>query len=125
MAERAETDAAVSSGSGILTVDGLSYPFTPTTCFISEEDFVAAGPGFVDTDQFWVSASSVSLDLAVGTEGELDQPTDDQVWLISNANVDWHATGRTVVAEAPMSDRRSPDSPTVVGTLELRCDADS
>jgi len=110
-------------GSGTLTVDGVVYRFTPTTCLISDEDFVATGTGFDDGEQFWVSASSVGLDLAVGTESEIDEPADDQLWLINNESVDWKATGNTVTAWAPMTDQRSPTSTTVVGALELRCES--
>ena len=112
----------VADGSGTLTVDGVVYQFTPTTCLISDEDFVAAGTGFDDGERFWVSASSKSLDLAVGTESEVEQPAGDQLWLISDQDIDWEATGDTVTAMAPMVDRRAPRSTTMLGSLELRCD---
>lgn len=108
-------------GSGTLTVDGIVYIFTPTTCLISEKDFVAAGTGVEAGEQFWVSASNVRLDLAVGTESEIDEPAEDQLWLISDEIVDWNARGRTVTASAPMTDHRSPQSTTVLGSLELDC----
>ena len=120
--DRADPDPALIGGAGTLTIGDTTYAFTPTACFISDEDFVAAGTGFDGDDRFWVSASSVSLDLAVGTKTEIDQPADDQLWLNANENVDWTATGQTVVARAPMADRRSPGSTTVMGSLELRCD---
>ena len=118
------SDAEVVTGAGTLTVGGVVYHFTPTTCLISDEDFVATGHGLDDGEQFWVSASSVGLDLAVGTESEIEEPADDQLWLISDDAPEWTADGNTVTARAPMADRRSPQSTTVVGSLELRCDAD-
>ena len=110
------------AGSGSLIVDGVTYDFTPTTCLISDEDFVAAGTGFDGPDRFWVSASSVGLDLSVGTENEVDEPAVDQLWLISEEVTDWQASGQTVTARAPMVDRRSPQSTTLVGSLHLRCE---
>ena len=122
---RFETTPELIDGSGTLTVDGIVYEFTPTTCVISDEDFVAAGTGFDDGERFWVSASSVGLDLAVGTESEIEEPAEDQLWLISEDEViDWSAQDETVIAEANMTDQRSPQSTTVHGSLELHCDVD-
>ncbi|MCP4225493.1 MAG: hypothetical protein GY773_19330 [Actinomycetia bacterium] len=122
--DRTESKPPFAGGSGTLVVDDTTYTFTPTTCFISEEDFVAAGKGVLDTQQFWVTASGVGLDLAVGTENEIDQPADDQLWLVADDTIDWHATGQTIVAQAEMSDRRTPEVEPVVGSLELHCDND-
>lgn len=116
----ADTDPAV--GTGTLTIGDETYVFTPTTCFISDEDFAAAGTGFDGSERFWVSASSVSLDLTVGTDNEVSQPADDQVWLVADEGLHWQATGQTVVARASMTDRRTPGSTTMLGALELRCD---
>lgn len=115
-------DPITAVGTGTLTVDGDVYAFTPTTCFISEQDFVAAGIGYRESEQFWVSASSASLDLTVGTKNEIDQPAHDQLWLASDQPVDWRASGQTIVANAEMSDHRTPGGATVTGRLELRCD---
>ena len=116
-----DADSTTANSSGTLTVAGETYSFTPTTCFVSEEDFVAAGPGYQGTTRYWVSASGVSLDLAFGTENEVDQPADSQVWLVSDELIDWDATNGGVVAKATMTDRRDPDSPTFLGTLSVRC----
>lgn len=111
-------------GSGTLTVDGIVYDFTPTTCQIGDDDFVAAGTGFRDDEQFWVSASSVGLDLAVGTQSEVEEPAADQLWLISEDGLVWErTTGDTITAEVDMTDRRSAPSTTVHGSLELHCSA--
>ncbi|MGF1597292.1 MAG: hypothetical protein ACFCVK_10255 [Acidimicrobiales bacterium] len=110
------------AGTGTLVVDGVTYHFSPTTCRISDEDFVAAGAGSDGDDEFWVSASSVGLDLSLGTADEQAEPADDKKWLISADGVNWEATGDTVTAEAPMIDRHSPGSTTVVGSLHVRCD---
>lgn len=118
-------DSGSSEGSGVLTIGEATYTFTPITCFVSEEDFVAAGTGVDGSEQFWVSASSINLDLIFGTDNEVDQPADDQLWLASENVINWNATGQTVVARAPMSDRRTPDSTEVVGSLEVRCGNDA
>lgn len=123
LAEITRADGLGSQGSGTLVVDGNSYSFVPTTCFISDEEFVAAGTGYDRGQRFWVSASSVNLDLSVGTESAIDQPADDELWLISDELIDWQSTGQSVVARAPMSDRRLSDSQPIVGSLELHCDS--
>ncbi|MEM8923797.1 MAG: hypothetical protein AAGD35_09855 [Actinomycetota bacterium] len=121
-AELFGADALDPRGSGTLVADDVTYEFAPTTCFISADEFVAAGTGQIDGDRFWVSASSENLDLSVGTESALDQPADDQLWLISTGTVDWTAAGDTVVARADMADRRLAESEAVLGELQLRCD---
>ncbi|MGI9615593.1 MAG: hypothetical protein ACR2QO_21955 [Acidimicrobiales bacterium] len=121
IAAQAVSDSAAAEGSGVLTVDGVDYRFTPTTCLITSDDFVAAGPGVDGDEQFWVSASSVSLDLAVGTESEIDKPSEDQLWLLSDDPIAWEADGNTVTAEASMSDHRLPESNEMAGALELSC----
>ena len=119
-----DDDPVLLDGSGTLTVDGIVYNFTPTTCQIGEDDFVAAGTGFRDNEQFWVSASSVGLDLAVGTQSEVEEPDADHLWLISEDCLVWErTTGDTITAEVDMTDRRSAPSTTVHGSLELHCSA--
>jgi hypothetical protein len=109
-------------GAGTLTIDDDVYPFTPTTCFITDQDFVAAGTGSSGSDQFWVSASSSGLNLTFGTENEIDHPPSDKLWLVSDDTIDWFATGRKVTAQTEMSDHRIPGFTPVTGHLELRCD---
>jgi hypothetical protein len=121
-AAQAVSDTEQVDSSGTLTVDGIEYQFTPTTCLITSDEFVAAGHGVDGDDQFWVSASSVSLDLAVGTESEIEEPAEDQLWLMSDDPVSWQVDGSTVTARAPMSDHRLPESTTMMGALELNCD---
>lgn len=116
-----DADPGKTNGAGTLVVGGEQYQFTPTTCFVSNEDFAVAGSGSDGTGGFWVTASSVSLDLAFGTETATDQPADDQLWLVSDEVNDWQANGQEITAEAPMTDRRDPDSPSFLGTLEVRC----
>jgi hypothetical protein len=120
-AAQAMSEPELVDGSGTLTVDDVAYRFTPTTCLITSDDFVAAGRGLDGDEQFWVSASSVGLDLAVGTESEIDEPAEDQLWLMSDEQVSWQADGNTVTATASMSDHRAPDSVAVEGSLELNC----
>ena len=121
VADRVEADASFVEGSGTLVIGDHTYAFTPTTCFISDEDFVAAGTGVFEAQQFWVTASAIGLDLTVGTENEIDQPADDQLWLVADDMVQWHATGQTIMARAEMTDRRTPEAQPVVGSLKLNC----
>ncbi len=108
-------------GAGTLTVGDHVYYFRPTSCVISDEDFAAAGTGIDDGQRFWVSASSIGLDLAVGTSSEIEQPADDQLWLVSDDRVDWEIHDDTVSATASMADRRVADATPVLGALELHC----
>lgn len=113
--------ATIEGSSGTLTIDGVDYDFAATTCLISEDDFVAAGTGFDGQNQFWVSASSGVLDLSVGTENDIDKPEDNQLWLVNQEPVDWHVSNETVMAKAPVSDQRSPNSDPTIASLRLRC----
>ena len=84
---------AESGGSARLDVGGVVYEFTPSTCTITDGDFVAAGSGEIGGETFWVSASTDELNLAVGTTNEFDRPADDAVWLSSVEGIDWTSQG--------------------------------
>ncbi len=122
-AAQATSSAGADQRTGTLTVDGHEYRFTPSTCLITSEDFVVAGSGVDDDEQFWVAASSTELDLAVGTGSETEKPAEDQLWLLSDEAPSWRAGGTVVTAVAPMSDHRRTGSTSVVGKLEFDCGA--
>ncbi|MEM9893550.1 MAG: hypothetical protein AAF962_22070 [Actinomycetota bacterium] len=109
------------SGTAMLSVDGVDYSFTPTSCFVSDEQFAAAGNGFVRGQRFWVSASNVNLDLSVGTEHALDDPDEGLPWFMSIDDIDWSTVGPTVSASASMIDRHTEETDPVPGLFELTC----
>lgn len=117
------------SGSGVdeldetgrLDVAGVVYRFAPTTCTITDTDFLAAGPGRIDGEPFWISASADRVDLAVGPESDADIPDRNQVWLISVQEVRWKAADDHVDATAVLRDERDTGSPRVLGALSVDC----
>lgn len=119
--DRVDPNPALAGGSGVLMVGDDTYSFTPTTCFISDGDFVAAGTGIHSSQQFWVSASSGNLQLTFGTKTELDQPADDQLWLVANDGITWWPSGQTVTAKASMTDRRLLEPVAVDSSLTVSC----
>lgn len=108
---------------GRLDVDGVTYTFVPTTCTITESDFVAAGSGRIDDQAFWVSASRDGVDLAIGPESQVDQPDENQVWLSSVQAVEWEASDGSITATALMADERQANSRHFRGSLSVECSA--
>lgn len=108
---------------GQFDVDGVAYRFAPTTCTITDNDFLAAGPGEVDGEPFWISASADRVDLTVGQDSGLQRPADDQLWLISVAEVSWEVDDDFVTASAVVRDERDPNSPSYRGSLSFSCPA--
>lgn len=104
-----------------LDVDGVRYSFAPSTCSVSESDFIAAGTGTVDGEPFWVSASGDRLNLALGEDDEAERPEDDKLWLVSVEDVRWRNTDGSITASAIMRDERDTNSEIVVGTLSVEC----
>lgn len=111
------------AGTAMLSVDGVDYTFTPTSCFVSDEQFAAAGDGFIRGQRFWVSASNVNLDLSVGTENALDDPAEGLPWFMSVDDINWSTAGQAVTASATMLDRHGADPDPIVGSFELTCTA--
>jgi len=109
------------SESAQLDVDGVSYQFAPSTCSVSDTDFVAAGTGTIDGEPFWISASGDRVNLALGEETEAERPEDDKLWLISIDDVNWRNSDGAITATAVMRDERDTNAESVRGTLSVRC----
>ncbi|MEM7325354.1 MAG: hypothetical protein AAF531_19860 [Actinomycetota bacterium] len=107
--------------SASLVVDGVTYRFSPTTCTVTDTDFLAAGAGTINGETFWVSASADRVNLAVGPETEAERPADDQLWLVSIREVRWQAINKTITATALLGDERLADSPQVRSQLSVSC----
>lgn len=106
-----------------LDVNGVMYRFAPTTCTITDSDFLAAGSGTVDGEPFWISASADRVNLTLGEAIEVDRPADNELWMISIAEIAWEADDQTVAASAVMRDERDPNSRSYRGSLAIDCSA--
>jgi hypothetical protein len=120
------SSSGLSSGDATssLSVDGVTYNFAPTTCTVSDTDFVASGPGELDGEPFWVSASADRVNLVVGDEadGEVEVPSDaSQVWLTSVAEISWTADGQSLTGNAVMRDERDTTARNFRAELQVEC----
>lgn len=104
-----------------LEIDGVSYTFAPTTCTITDTDFVAAGSGDLNGEPFWVSASGDGVNLSVGSESEVERPAEDQLWLVSVNKVRWQAEDDSITASAWLRDERDTNARAVSGRLSVEC----
>ncbi|MEM7272743.1 MAG: hypothetical protein AAF547_06670 [Actinomycetota bacterium] len=115
------TGDADAAASATLDVDGVAYRFTPSTCTITEDDFLAAGSGTVDGESFWLAVSSDGINLAVGPETESELPADDQLWLVSVEEIRWLASDGTVTASVGLRDERDLEAERLQSRLSLTC----
>jgi hypothetical protein len=109
--------------SALLEIDDTTYRFSPTTCAVADNDFVASGTGTLNGDSFWVSASSDRVSLALGAEHRIEEPEPDQLWLTSVDHIRWHNTDGDVVGSVTLRDERNPESDDFVGRLSISCPA--
>ena len=121
IAGSALTSESAVARSGRLSVGGVTYRFAPTTCTITDEDFVAAGSGTIDDQTFWVSATADGVDLEVGPESEIEVPAEDQLWLRSVDEITWTASGGEIEASTLMRDERRNRSDSMPGALTVTC----
>ncbi len=113
--------ARATPSEGTLTIDGTSYDFAPTACTITDKDFVVSGPGGVDESEFFVTASSGSVELAFGIDSEIDTPAQSAMWLSSVDDIDWSRTGNSVTASLMMIDRHDAEAGAVEAALAVDC----
>lgn len=113
--------ARTNSASGALQVGPDSFTFTPTSCQVTNDDFVVAGPGSNGGDSYWVSASVAGIEVAFGTDSSIEEPIGGDVWLASATEISWTQTANTVTASAVMIDRNDPEEPTLDGRLRFAC----
>lgn len=114
------TSGGVAGATAELEVDGQTYQFSPSTCTVTDADFLAAGPGAIEGDSFWVTASSDGIDLAVGVETEAEAAADNQR-LISVDEIRWSESDGVIAATTRLQDPQQPDAPTLAGRLSLTC----
>lgn len=114
-------EAASVDGASVLEVGDVRYEFAPSVCTFTPTDFVAAGSGTVDGEPFWVSASSRSIRLSVGTDSELQRPADDQLWLTSVGELAWDRSSESLQVQTLMRDGRNDEAARVMARLSLSC----
>ena len=113
--------ARATESTGTLSVDGSDYVFSPTTCGITDDDFVVSGPGEQGEEEFVVSASSGSVELAFGIVSEIDTPASSEMWLANAQEIEWSRAGDTVEATLSMIDRNHADVAPVDAELSVIC----
>lgn len=119
--ESLRSSASAESGHGQLTVGGTTYAFSPSTCTIADSDFLVAGHGEVDGEPFWLSASGLRVNLAVGQESETERPEDDDLWLVSVDEISWRSDETHIDASATMRDERDALAGSHRGSLSVEC----
>ncbi len=117
-----ESSQVPSSATAVFTVGGTAYEFAPTSCTITATDFLAAGPGQLDGEDFWISVSPEAAEVALGTADERTRSDDvNDAWYRNNGIVDWTVTGDTVEATLALRNERMPDSGTLRGHFSATC----
>ena len=119
----ADDDHSTTSASGRLEVDGPVYRFAPTTCTITDSDFLAAGTGEIDGERFRVSASPDRVNLAIGSSTTTGRAGTDDLWLMSVDKVSWEIAERSIVATVTMRDERNTNAPNLDASLSVDCPA--
>lgn len=117
------TTLTSSVGDGTLTIAGSSYDFVADACAISDSGFVASGFGTNADEQFRITASISSINLALGTSQEFEQPDSDTLWLQSDEPPLWWTSGPVLFADVSLVDPRDPESTPLTGTLRLSCES--
>lgn len=113
--------AASVDGASVLIVGDSRYEFAPSVCTVTSTDFVAAGRGTIDGEPFWVSASSRSVRLSIGTDSELQRPSADQLWLTSVGELGWDRTSGLLQVRTLMRDGRNDDAAELPAQLSVSC----
>jgi hypothetical protein len=107
---------------GLLAVDGTVYRFTPSTCAISERDFVTAGAGEFAGEPFWFTSSPDRLSLSFGSATPGDRPSEDDLWLTNVDTVDWTLpSADRVEASTEVRDQRNTSSTAVTASVTVAC----
>lgn len=100
------------TGTAAFTIDGATYEFTPSACTVTDTDFLTAGAGQLDGEDFWVSVSPEASEIAFGTADERIRSEDlGDTWYRNNGTIDWNVEGDTVEATLALRDERRPDAP--------------
>ncbi|MEL6982435.1 MAG: hypothetical protein AAFO29_08425, partial [Actinomycetota bacterium] len=114
--------AAPETGSAALTVGGVTYEFVPSACTITSTDFLAAGSGQIDGQDFWVSMSPEAAEIALGTSDESARSDDaGDLWLRNDGAVEWTVEGDSIEAELSLRDERVSEDRTNRARFSASC----
>lgn len=114
-------EAASVDGASALEVGSDRYEFTPSVCTFTDTDFIAAGSGNIDGEAFWISASSRSVRLTVGTNSEVQRPADDQLWMTSVGELRWERSSDSLRVQTLMRDGRNDNAFETPARLSVSC----
>ncbi len=114
-------EAASVDGASVLEVGESRYEFVPSVCTFTDTDFIAAGRGSIDGEVFWVSASSRSVSLTVGTDSELQRPAADQLWMTSVGELRWDQGSESLRVRTAMRDGRNDSASSIPARLSVAC----
>ncbi|MDH3300762.1 MAG: hypothetical protein OES24_09675 [Acidimicrobiia bacterium] len=114
-------EAASVDGASVLEVGETRFEFAPSVCTYTATDFIAAGRGTVDGEPFWISASSRSIRLSVGTDSELQRPAADQLWLTSVGELEWDRSSDSLQVQTLMRDGRNDAAAKTPARLSVSC----
>ena len=107
---------------GTVEIDGRVYPFAPRTCAITDEGFVAAGPGLAGEESFVASVSkSGGLQVAFGVRNDVDRPGPDQLWWVSSGLRQARIEGTSVRATAKVEDRSGTVTGPRTAVINIAC----
>jgi hypothetical protein len=107
---------------GTVTIDGEVYPFEPKTCLLTDDTFVAAGPGTRDDEPFVASVSSkAGLEVAFGVRTEVDQPEPDHLWWTSGPLRQSRVEGTSLRATAKVEDRSGTVTGPRIAVINVTC----
>lgn len=110
------------SDSAALTVGGITYEFVPSACTITSTDFLAAGSGQIDGQDFWVSMSPEAAEIALGTNDESARSDDaGDLWLRNDGAVEWTVEGDSIEAELSLRDDRVSEDRTSRARFSATC----
>lgn len=93
------------AGAGTVEIDGRIYPFTAKTCVITDDAFVASGPGVWAGEPFVASVATTGIEVAFGVTSDVDQPDPGSLWWTSRGIDRQDVQGGTIRVTAQAQDR--------------------
>lgn len=109
--------------SGALVVEGDGYSFTPTTCFVGNNTFVAAGRGEGNGEDYWVNATPSGVDITFGVSDQSSIVAEKSRWF-TQSTIDWTSDDGVVTADVEMVENSRPNGSPFDAALELLCRSD-
>lgn len=121
--ELAGAQSGALTGTGSLSVSGVSYDFQADHCLITDTDFFATGSGSLDGKQFRIAASISSIELSFGVLDDRQEPAVGNFWLRSQSPPSWSQDQNGVTATVGLIDPLDPESTIYSGEFTAECDS--